>query len=119
MGPTQAVYLSTVLDDVLLRGLDALLVTNCDELMPTRKGRVWSARIGGRPFEISVERTADVRWDCEEGLVAHGLSIEGTPTRVVVAAGCNPPADWDLLDKCVRHLLRGLPESFTVSPAAK
>jgi len=119
MGPSQAIYLSNALDSALLDLIDALLETNCHELARTRKGRAWSARIDGRPFEIAAEHTIEVRWDCEEALASRGLSIEDTPTRIVVAAGCNSLEDWQLLDTLAQRIIAKLPSSFILAQASK
>jgi hypothetical protein len=119
MGPTQAIYLSNTLDSALLEMIDAVLEVNCHEIARTRKGRVWTVQIGGRPFDIAAEHTVDVRWDCEDALTSRGLSIEDTPTRIVVAAGCNEPEDWQLLDTLTQRMLATLPSSFLLAPASK
>lgn len=77
MGPTCEVTFSRVNDELLDR-IDRHLRDVADEVAPTRKGRDWNVWIAARPVHVRVSDES---------------------TALILAAGCNAPEDWSVLEQ--------------------
>jgi hypothetical protein len=82
MGPTSTVHLTGAITADRLERIDAILARIAGAIERTRKGRVWRARVLGRPIDINVQE--DPESDVE-------------PVQIVLAAGCNTSVDYDVI----------------------
>ena len=87
MGPTLTIYSPSPIDDALLIAVDAVLHAECDSVQTTRKGRVFSVHLDGRPYDVSIEGAGD-----SPDPLPSGMS-----SAVCIAAGCNQPIDHELM----------------------
>ena len=86
MGPTCEVLLDAA-DCAALDTIDVVLAAAACRIERTRDGRVWDVWVGGRPVHISVT---------------------ATPPAVSLVAGCNGPADYDVLRRLAGDLASAL-----------
>ena len=63
-----------------------MLASHADELIRTRKGRVWRLSKRGVSFDIQVEPLDTVLWDCEDDVLETGLLPEVDDCRVQLTA---------------------------------
>lgn len=74
-------------DGAALDAIDGVLAAVADEVIRTRKGRVWDVWIGGRPVQVAVA---------------------GRPPAVTLSAGCNGPEDYAVLRRFAGELALAL-----------
>lgn len=82
MGPACEVTV-TQISEALRGEVHRHLEEVADEVVSTRKGRVYDVRIEGRPI---------------------GVTIEDDSTTLGLAAGCNQPEDWQVLERLAMSL---------------
>lgn len=82
MGPTCEVTLTQV-SEALLDEVHCHLEDVADEVVQSRRGRLWEVWIEGRPIVVQVE---------------------DEPTSLGLAAGCNQPQDWQILEQLASSL---------------
>lgn len=95
MGPTCEVLLLSN-DNATLDTIEVVLSEAAEEIVRTRKGRVWDLRVDGRPVHVAV--------------------IGKTPV-VTLAAGCNSPEDYLVLRRLANKVAEAL--GSVASPPVK
>ena len=74
------------LSDSHFAEIDDLLAKHADELVRTRKGRVWRYSRRQVFIDVQIEPLNDVLWDCEDDVQEAGLLPEADDTRVQLTA---------------------------------
>ncbi len=97
MPPTRAAYFFRPIDDEMLETLDRLLSEHADDIVRTRRGRVFDVLIDKMIFHVALEETASVLHDCEDQLLEFGLLPEDVPCRVVISSPTGAPAGYAIL----------------------
>lgn len=82
MGPTCEVTVAEI-SETLLDVVHRYLEDVADEVASTRKGRSWDVLVEGRPF---------------------GIWVEDASASLGLAAGCNKPEDWQVLERLAINL---------------
>jgi hypothetical protein len=92
-----AVFSRSPEQETELAQIDAIVAGHAQELVRTRKGRVWQYTREGVLLDVSVEQVEKVLWDCEEDLVSLGLLPEPRRYRVAFTARyCGDDADREI-----------------------
>lgn len=82
MSPTCEILLESC-DVTILDAVDSILSVCAEQVVRTRKGRVWEVWISGRPI---------------------GVSVDFDPPAIQLSAGCNSAEDYAVLERLCRAL---------------
>ena len=82
MGPACEILLESG-DDTILDAVDSVLSACTEQVVRTRKGRVWEVWISGRPI---------------------GVSVDFDPPAIQLSAGCNSAEDYAVVGLLCRAL---------------
>ena len=92
-----AVFSSSPEHEADLAQIDVILAEHAQELIRTRKGRVWRYKAGSVWLDVCVELVEKVLWDCEDDLLSLNLLPEPGHYRVGFWAGyCSEDADREI-----------------------
>lgn len=107
MGSYGAYIFSRRVDlDGLLVELDLYLDSRGEELLRTRKGRVWEVLIDPEWFDVSVRDTDNILGEVEDDLLEADLLPEDAPFTITVASRTRLGNRMEYINRLVRDITR-------------